>query len=148
ITLDSGRNRIWVSAASLPQSHGATAAQRGHSALLAVGLKDGALIANIAGPPGTDLGDTTLAPDGTVYVTDSRSGGVYRLHAGSSKLETVTTGLSSAQGIAVSPDNRVALVADYALGLMRLDLATGRLAPVAVPDSVTTLGIDGVAALA
>ena len=147
ITLDPGRDRVWVSAASLAQSHGATAAQRGHSALLALRLSNGALIANIAGPSGTDLGDTALAPDGTVYVTDSRSGAVYRLKAGGTKLEPVTASLSSAQGIAISRDNRTALVADYALGLMRLDLSTGKLAAIAVPGTVTTLGMDGLAAL-
>jgi sugar lactone lactonase YvrE len=147
ITIDSKRDRVWVSASSLAQSHGATAAQRGHSALLALRLNDGAFVANIAGPSGTDLGDTALAPDGTVYVTDSRSGGVYRLKAGGTKLEPVTTGLSSAQGIAISRDNRTALIADYALGLMRLDLSTGKLTAIAVPDLVTTLGIDGLAAL-
>lgn len=147
ISLDSKRDRVWVSGASLAQSHGATTAQRGHSALIAVRLSNGALVANIAGPSGTDLGDTALAPDGTVYVTDSRSGGVYRLKAGGAKLEPVTIGLSSAQGIAISRDNRTALVADYALGLMRLDLSTGKIVAIAVPDAVTTLGIDGLAVL-
>jgi sugar lactone lactonase YvrE len=115
--------------------------------LIALRLSDGALVADIAAPPGTDLGDAALASDGTVYATDSRSGGVYRLKAGGAKLEPVTTGLSSAQGIVISRDNRTALVADYALGLMRLDLSTGTLAAIAVPDTVTTLGIDGLAAL-
>jgi len=147
ITLDSRHGLIWVSAASLAQSHGATAVQRGHSALLAYDLRYGALVARIPGPSNTDLGDTALAPDGTVYATDSRRGGVYRLRPGSTKLEPVTTGLSSAQGIAISNDGRTAVVADYALGLMRLDLATGKLASVAVPDTVTTLGIDGLAML-
>src|SRR6201986_1828518 len=142
ITLDPKRGRIWVSAASLPQSHGATAVQRGHSALLAFDMR-GKLIANIAGPKDTDLGDTALAPDGTVYVTDSRNGGVYRLKPDAAKFEAVPNGLSSAQGIAIRAENRTALFADYALGLMRLDLATGRLTAIAVPDSVTTLGIDG-----
>jgi sugar lactone lactonase YvrE len=148
LTLDPGRNLVWVSAASLAQSHDATPAERGHSALLAYSLRDGALKASVAGPPNTDLGDAALATDGTVYVTDSRSGGVYRLKVGRSKLEPVTTGLSSAQGVTVSPDNHTALVADYALGLIRLDLATGELRPIAVPDTVTTLGIDGLAPLA
>jgi len=147
ITLDPKRDRIWVAAASLVQSHGATAGQRGHSALLAFDLKSSALIANIAAPSGTDLGDTALAPDGTVYATDSKGGGVYRLKTGSTNLEAMTKGLSSAQGIAISRDGRTALIADYALGLMRLDLSTGKLTPLAAPDTVTTLGIDGLAAL-
>jgi len=146
ITLDSVRDRIWVSAASLTQSHGATPAQRGHSALLAFDLQSGALVANVAGPSGTDLGDGTLAPDRTVYVTDSRKGGVYRLKPAGTTLQPVTTALSSAQGIAISRDSRSALVADYALGLMRLDLATGKLAAIAAPATVTTLGIDGLEA--
>jgi len=147
-TLDPRRDRIWVSAASLAQSHGARAAQRGHSALLAFDLRYGALVARIPAPSNTSLGDTALAPDGTVYASDSKNGGFYRLKPGSTKLEAVTKDLSSPQGIAISGDGRTALVADYALGLMRLDLSIGKLASVAVPDTVTTLGIDGLAALA
>jgi streptogramin lyase len=146
ITLDTKRNHIWVSAASLAQSHGATDAQRGHSALLAFDIRSGTVITNIAAPSGTDLGDTTLATDGTVYASDSK-GDVYRLKPGSTKLEAIAKGLSSAQGIAISHDGRTALIADYALGLMRLNLSTGKLAPVGVPDTVTTLGIDGLTAL-
>lgn len=146
ITLDFKRDRAWVSAASLMQSRGATAAQRDHSSLLAFDLCSGKLVASIAGPKDTALGDTALGFDGTVYVTDSK-GGVYRLKSDGKMLEPVATGLSSAQGIAISMDNRTALVADYALGLMRLDLTNGKLAPVIVLDTVTTLGMDGLAAL-
>ena len=146
ITLDRKHDRVWVSAASLAQSHGATAAQHDRSALLAFDLRNGTVIANIAAPKGAILGDTAIAPDDTVYTTDSK-GGVYRLRRDGKALEPVTTGLVSAQGVAISADNRTALVADYALGLVRLDLATGKLVSVIVPESVTTLGMDGMAVL-
>jgi sugar lactone lactonase YvrE len=147
LTPDPARGLVWVTAASLPQSHGATAAQRGQSALLAFRLGDGALARDIPAPEGANLGDAALATDGSVYATDSRRGGVFVLKPGAGALVRVSDALSSAQGIALHPGGKIALVADYALGLQRLDLSTGRTTAVAVPPDTTTIGLDGIVRL-
>lgn len=150
MALDHKRGLLWVAAASLAPSHGATAKQRGRSSLLAFHLRTGSLLASYSAPRDReyDFGDLGLAPDGTVYVTDSR-GHLFRAKPGARTLEPFgdARSLASPQGIRIRVDNRYALLADYGLGLLRIDLATGAILPIRVPDAVTTLGIDGVALL-
>jgi len=150
IAVDRARRRLWVSAASLPQSEGASELQRGHSALLAYDLQGAGLLAEFSAPDAKALGDVTLGPDGTVYISDGSDGALYRLASGAAALEPVLHQrmLASAQGMSASPDGRYLLVADYAMGLMRVDLRTLDMQPVVVPPDVTTLGIDGMVRLA
>ncbi|HEY3778026.1 MAG TPA: hypothetical protein VGL35_08200 [Rhizomicrobium sp.] len=149
LTIDPARDVLWTAAASIAQRHGATAKQRGRSAILAYGLGNGSLRAFYRAPGEHAFNDLVLAPDGAVYVTDSQ-GGVFRLRPGGAALEPFgdSRSLVSSQGIPIRADNRHALVADYARGLQRLDLTSGAVLPVAAPDRATTPGIDGLAPLA
>jgi hypothetical protein len=51
--------------------------------------------------------------------------------------------LLSAQGLALTPDERRVYVADYSRGLIQVDLATRTASEVAGADTMLTLGIDG-----
>jgi sugar lactone lactonase YvrE len=147
---DRSRALLWVSAAVLPLSEGATKDTHDTSALIAFDLTHGALRKVYPLTGKHDLGDVALAADGTVYVSDSLEGSVFRLMPNGAVLERVGSAgmLSSAQGMAVSADGRQLLVADYEMGLLCVDLATGKLQTIAIPNTVTTIGIDGLARLA
>jgi len=141
MTVDSARQTLWVSAAAIAQ--GGTTAKG--SALLAFDSETGALKAKYPSPDANALlGDVARGGDGTIYVSDSL-GGLYRLAPNATVLSSLSEGFSSPQGMIASADNRWLLVADYAMGLLRLDLKTGTVTTVAVPPNVTTLGIDGLA---
>lgn len=147
---DAARGLLWVAATSLPQSDGATAQQHGHSALLAFDLNTGERRAyhRAPGDAASALGDVTIGSGGVVYVTDS-NGALLRLKKDATALEPFgkAGALISPQGIAARSDGRYGIVADYALGLQRIDLGNGQVTPIAVPETVTTLGIDGIALL-
>ena len=108
-----------------------------------------------ASPPAASSSPTTgsLTPwatspsarTGDVYATDSRAPSIYRVRAGADRLERFVESplLLSAQGLALDPDERTLYVADYARGILRVDLATGEVVPVPAPDDVLALGIDG-----
>jgi sugar lactone lactonase YvrE len=133
IAIDRTRSLLWV------------AAQDESGALLAFDLAGGRLVRRIDAPKGAMPGDVVVAGDGTVYVSDG-GGLILRLAPGASALERVAS-LVSPQGMIARGDGML-VVADYAMGLVMLDPVAGVITPVGVPADVTTLGIDGLAALA
>jgi hypothetical protein len=98
---------------------------------------------------GTDvaIGDVMVAPDGTVYAGDGRSGAVYRCRPGCAALETVLAPgiLRSAQGMLLSSDGDRLYVADYAYGVAIVDPATGTARPLRTAPGVAIDGLDGLA---
>jgi sugar lactone lactonase YvrE len=136
---------LWVTAATLPQGAG----HDGPSALIAID-KNGGRVRQVYPVPdkgNAALNDLAFAPDGAIYASDSLSGALYRLPPGAAALIRMTATLKSPQGMAVSADGTSLLVADYSLGLVKLDLASTSLAPLRIPDGVNVKGIDGLARL-
>lgn len=140
---DPRRNRLWVAetfGGGLPGQSGAT-----HTGLLEIELSSGRLIARH--PAVEDgrkrmLGDVVLGRDGSVYASDSASGGIYRLKPKRVQIELlVDTGLKSPQGLVLSADGSALLLADYPTGLHRLDLATGKIEALA-GNSDRLRGVD------
>ncbi|HEY2837448.1 MAG TPA: hypothetical protein VGI89_12825 [Rhizomicrobium sp.] len=141
-----GKEKLWVTAAVIAQGAG----HDGPSALLAFDL--GGKIAGTYPVPDESrhaLGDLTIAPDGTVYISDGLDGSLYMLSPGGDALKRLGPRklYKSPQGMAVSADGKSLLVVDYALGLTRLDLATAAFTPLKIPEGVNVKGIDGLARL-
>lgn len=86
-------------------------------------------------------GDVAVAPDGSVFVSDGATGGLYICRPGCDVLTPfVPAGtFQSTQGLAVSRDGRTLYVADYGTGLYRFDIRKPK-APVLVAP---IKGIDG-----
>jgi hypothetical protein len=95
------------------------------------------------------LGDLTIAPDGTAYISDGLDGSIYVLPPGGQSLTRLGARklFKSPQGMAVSADGKSLLVVDYALGPTKLDLGTATFTPLKIPDGVNAKGIDGLARL-
>ena len=138
LAYDGATDRLWF--ASAPVFGGAGL----RTGLFAHDFRTGKLIA-VALPAGDlNLGDVALGPAGEVFAADSRTGAVYRSRRGE-PLETIVPPgvLRSAQGMALAADGRSLYVADYSLGLARIDLASGAVAPVVPAAGIGTNGIDG-----
>jgi hypothetical protein len=147
MSVDRTRHMLWASTTCLPHMLGFRPADKDVSGLFAYDLATGKLLvkAMIAadGKPHA-LGDVIVARNGDVYTTDSATPIIYRLAAGTSKLEVlVDHGLLSLQGMALSADDKLLYVADYARGLYLIDLATKIPARLDPPDGIATVGIDG-----
>jgi hypothetical protein len=93
------------------------------------------------------LGDLLLAPDGTVYATDSKAPVIWQLAPGAEELEKTveSPAFGSLQGMALF--DRTLLVADYTNGLLTVDLATRNVNALTPPEKTTLLGLDGVVAV-
>jgi sugar lactone lactonase YvrE len=106
-------------------------------------LKDGRLLDRFAAPEALQLNDLVIAPDGTLYVTDSMNGSLFRKKPDEKTLTGFgTTGaVRGANGIALKPDG--ALYVAISTGIARVDLASGEPTRLPQPDTVATGGIDG-----
>lgn len=139
---DPTSRRVWIASAVLDVTPkvGAT-----FSGLLAVDPADPARSARVEAPRGVTLGDVALAGDGTVYASDGLKGAVYACRPGCSKLEPVVAPgrLFSAQGMAVSADQKWLYVADRRYGMAAVDRSSGRLVQVSGRPDMMLDGIDG-----
>jgi len=90
------------------------------------------------------FGDLTVAADGTVYVSDSANAALYRLGPEATKLEpfAVDPRWVAPQGLVLAEDDTILVVADYAMGLYTIDVATQKMTALPAPSGTTVLGID------
>jgi sugar lactone lactonase YvrE len=149
MAVDSARNRVWVTTMWYAFGAGFSAADSGRSAVHAYDLATGKLLRRIELPRGNthEPGDICVAPNGDLFVSDGREGMIRVIRNGADSIATfVAAGpLVSPQGCAVEPDGRRMFVADYALGIMSVDLRTARVTRLARPRAVAVNGIDGLA---
>jgi sugar lactone lactonase YvrE len=147
--LDAARDVLWVASAAAPFMIDARPGGAGRTALAGIDLASGRVEATFALPGPGLLNDLTLAADGSVYVTESRGGTVYRLAPGASTLVAIVPAESfeSPNGIVALPDDGL-LVADFH-GLAWIHAAGGpalRIERLATPADLYLGGVDGLAA--
>lgn len=150
LALDESRQTLWAATSAVPEMTGFTQDKKGLAALAAFSLLTGELRRIVDVPSdGRDhvLGDLLVAPDGTIYATDSAAPIIWRYLPGAEEMDKLVEypGFVSLQGLVLT--NRTLLVADYANGLFAIDLSDS--APVvralAPPPDATLLGLDGLA---
>jgi sugar lactone lactonase YvrE len=148
LRVDRKASALWVATAALPQTAGYNPSDSGRSAILRFDLGSGRLSARYDAPAdGTPhlIGDLIVTRGGDVYATDSRAPVLYRVSARGDRLERFVESplLLSGQGLALTADERWLYVADYARGILRVDLRDRSVSLVEAADSVLALGIDG-----
>ncbi len=148
ILVDQSRNRLWVTSASMPVFSRFEPVDKGRSALFEFDLETLELIHRypvpVDGQPHI-LGSMTLSPNGDIYIADRILPIIYSKPAGEQKLKPVLAlrELISMRGIAMQPDGRIMYVADREMGIMVVDVASGRAGFLKVPETLNVGGIDG-----
>jgi hypothetical protein len=148
LAVDDARRLLWATTAAMPQSvPPPSAKEAGRSALLAYDLASGALRARYDLPPGAHavLGDMTIGPHGDIYVSEAEQGVVYILRSGHRALEVLVPAgtFVSPQNPAATPDGLRLFVADYTRGVGVIELTTGRVSWLPLPEKLTLAGTDG-----
>jgi sugar lactone lactonase YvrE len=113
------------------------------NAVVRYDLKSGRLTNRFFAPEAMQFNDLAVAPDGTLYVTDSVSNTLFRKKPDETKLTPfgAAGALRGANGIALGADG--ILYAAISAGIVRVDTATGEPTRLSQPDTVVTGGIDG-----
>ncbi len=150
LALDETRQTLWAATSAVPEMSGFTPEQKGRAALAAFSLLTGELLRVIDVPSdGRDhvLGDLIVAPDGTIYATDSTAPIIWRYLPGGEEMDKLVENpdFVSLQGLVLT--NRTLIAADFANGLFAIDLSES--APVVraftPPPNATLVGLDGLA---
>jgi len=146
--VDTAHRVLWVAVAARPQMLGYHPADSGRSGVFRYDLHTGRLTGRYLIPADGAyhvLGDLTVSSRGDVYATDSRAPVIYWIPSGSDRLQKLLESplLLSAQGLALNPDERWLYIAEYARGILRVDLRTRSIELLPCPDTVAALGIDG-----
>ena len=114
------------------------------SALLHYDLTSGRVVRkySVTGE-GHNFNDLVLAPDGGIYLTDTRAAAVWNLERGASELKRFSGKFEFANGIALSPDLSLLYVSTFGDGISVVDLKTGASAPIGKPGNLCLSTIDG-----
>jgi hypothetical protein len=139
---DASGRRLWLASAELEQT---PRDRPNFVGIVVVDLRAPGLARRIAAPEGATPGDVAYARDGTAYASDGLNGALYVCRPGCTALETLLPAgsLFSAQGMALSQDQRRLYIADRRYGLAVLDRRSGRLLRVTAPPEIMLDGIDG-----
>lgn len=148
ILVDQARKRLWVSSASMSAYLRFDPVDNGRSALFEFDLETLELIHRYPVPVdglSHNLGNMVLSPNGDIFIVDRALPIIYKKAAGEQKLKAVlaSRGMVSMRGIAMQPDGRIMYVADREMGIMVVDIESGRSGMLAVPETLNLGGIDG-----
>lgn len=139
---------LWAAEASgpgIPRSEATAAA----TAVLKLDARTGKVLGRWPAPVDGvkhQIGDVFLGADGTLFASDSVGGAIYRLRPGGAALDVLVAPgrFGSPQGFAATPDGKGLLLADYTMGLARIDPVTGEVDAVALPPDTVLHLMDGV----
>lgn len=150
LAVDETRGSLWAATTAVAEMEDYRPADRNRAALVEFALADGRIRRTAALPAdgaGHVLGDLTVAADGTVYATDSLAPVIWRLppEAAQPQRWLESDEFESLQGLAIMPDGKTLVAADYGNGLFLIDLASRIVRRLAPPPDTTLVGLDGLA---
>ena len=149
VRVDSTRGVLWATTSAVRPSPNYATGDTLAAELLRIRIDDGVIERRWRLAPavlGHTLGDLAVGENGDVLLTDSSEPVLYRLRADRDSLESIRNPLfRSLQGIAPVAGGRIAYVADYSHGLLRVDLETKLVTRLDDAPHSTSLGCDGIA---
>ena len=145
--VDPQRRRLWAAhasaGASMPIRDDSSS---GSGGLALFDLESGRMLRNLTLNDGAPhfLNDLDIASDGSLYVSDTMSGIVYRVGPEGAALEPFLTLPDDGRGngVALSDDERTLYVANARGGAFHIDIATRAATAIALPEGVR-VGADG-----
>ncbi len=141
LAVDSSRRKLYAVSTSALTDQGKIERR---NAVMAFDLPSGHWRRTFDVAAAQQLNDVAVAPDGSLLVTDSAGGGVFRIDPAVGTVNALVPlgEATGANGIAVHPQGKIAYVAASRRPL-RIDLATGAVAPLALPARENAAAIDG-----
>ncbi len=146
--VDATRGVLWTCSAVVPEMQGYKKEDDGRSGVYKFDLKTGRLIKSYLlsnQPQAHVFGDLTISAGGDVYISDSVSPAIYCITRKKDELELFLTSdlFRSPQGLTFSADEKHLFVADYSVGILKIDLPAKRAIKIAAPENVAFTTVDG-----
>ncbi len=146
LRVDAERRHLWATTAAIEQTKDLDPADAGRTAVIQYDLDTGKVLKRFE-PPRSDkpliFGDLVVSSSGRVIVSEAQQGGLWRISGGTLELFIPPGKFASPQGMAFPNQGNWLYVADYSLGLLRVDIATRKVEQVKVPGEYSLLGLDG-----
>lgn len=148
LLVDETNNRLWVTSAALPVFSGFGPADKGRSALFEFDLKSLEMLNRHPVPVDGQahiLGNMVLSPTGDIFIVDRNLPLVYQKQANEDKLKAVLglRKMVSMRGIAMNDDGSLMYIGDREMGIVVIEVKSGRTLPLNVPETLNLGGIDG-----
>jgi hypothetical protein len=116
---------------------------RRRNAIVAFDIDSGRFLRRMEVAKARQLNDVAIAPGGRVFTSDSGSGAIYEVLKEGDPRELVPPNvIRGSNGLAVSPDSKRLYVA-HSTGIVVVDVATGEVKRVPIPEHETVAAIDG-----
>jgi sugar lactone lactonase YvrE len=145
LAVDPARRSLWASSQASRSMEGFKKEDDRRSFVVELDADSGRLRRTLSPPPGAVFSDLAVGPKGELAVADPYGGRVYLLAPGAEQVVLLAEGgpLESAQGMTFTPDGSSLFVADYAQGIVKIDLATRTPKLLDIPADAAVTGIDG-----
>ena len=148
LVVDAKRNRLWVASTAIPHFEGYSPEKDlGRAGIFEFELGSGKFVRSYLSPeiPGQSffLSSLALGASGEVYAADGVNNAVYLVRDGQFKRMFHAPRLASIRGMTVSDDGKRLYFADHELGVMGVELATGKPFDLLVPKNLALGGIEG-----
>jgi Tetratricopeptide repeat len=150
VAVDEEHNTLWAATSAVPAMRGYTADLENAAGIAEFDLETGELrgVRRVAanGQPHI-LGDLAVAPDGSVFASDSVAPILWKLTPGAAAPEIFLESeeFVSLQGLAFNADGSVLYLADYSSGPLGIELGSGKVWRLESPENTTLIGLDGLA---
>jgi hypothetical protein len=150
VAVDEEHNTLWAATSAVPAMRGYTDDLENASGLAEFDLETGELrsVKRVgASRVSHILADLAVAPDGSVFASDSASPILWKLAPGAAAPEIFLQSeeFVSLQGLTFNADGTVLYLADHSSGLLGVDLGSRRVWNLGTPADSTLIGIDGLA---
>ena len=140
VAVDSPRRILYAVSTSALTTAGEA---RRRNAIVAFDVDSGRFLRRMEVPKAQQLNDVAIAPGGRVFTSDSASGAIYEVLKEGDPRELVAPNMiRGSNGLAVSPDSKRLYVA-HSTGIAAVDVATGEVKRVPIPEHETVAAIDG-----
>lgn len=148
LVVDAQRNRLWVASTAIPHFENYSPEKDlGRAGIFEFALDSGKFINSFLSPVVAGqsffLSSMTLGSSGEVYAADGVNNAVYMVRDGQFKRMFHAPRLASIRGMTVSDDGKRLYFADHELGVMGVELSTGKPFDLLVPKNLALGGIEG-----
>lgn len=148
VAVDEAHNTLWAATSAVPAMRGYTDELANAAGMAEFDLETGELRGVRRVPANGQphiLGDLAVAPDGSVFASDSAAPVLWKLAPGAAAPEVFLESeeFVSLQGLAFNADGNVLYVADYSSGPLGIDLGSRKVWRLEIPTAATLIGLDG-----